>query len=649
MLAGLSAGATLAPSVSAQQLPERRVASASELNCLLRSDFAGRVIVPRNVSWAMVGDDDCNPATPNDKPLIDIPLKNGVQLVGERGDLGRRPFLYDNLDESHSMFVVEGTAVRVEGLNLRGPKPGTGRKNDEIPNQAILVHHDPRHADPAQRFRQVVIADNELQQWAVAGVRVGSWVNQDDPSAYRRKCPGGCQHLNRTAARTVRVERNYIHHNAMDTKGYGVVVGGGAYASIEGNVFDANRHAIAASGAAYSGYIARFNYILEGGYKEDGYYNQHFDVHGVGKGGYGGSAGEYYEISHNTIRGEQAYRCFAVCLASRPAFLLRGKPTQGAHFRSNVVVQDDLDDAVALKSGGLVNKIGRGEDHDKFNFHHGGNRFDGDYSGELAAGDFDGDGRDDVFLANGTGWFFSRAGIRPWEFLRPSNKRVGDLGFADIDNDRRTDVLYRDGSGRVGFVKSGSAPAVTPLTSSTDPLREMRFGDFDGDGLTDMFEVRGKQWAVWYGRTRAWTATQSSDTPVDELLLGEFDAVRGTDVAAVKKGGWALSSGSRGGFTRFNGKLSRSFKDAVAADFDGNGRSDIAISDGKRWNRSADGRARLELLRTGSGSIRKVQIGRFDGTRSQAITFNSGGLRLVIWRGLATGSRLLTRSDQNMR
>ena len=60
-----------------------------------------------------------------------------------------------------------------------------------------------------------------------------------------------------------------------------------------------------------------------------------------------------------------------------------------------------------------------------------------------------------MFVANGTGWFFSRAGIRPWEFLHASTKRTGELGFADIDNDRITDVLYRDGGGNVGFLKGG--------------------------------------------------------------------------------------------------------------------------------------------------------------------------------------------------
>ncbi len=55
----------------------------------------------------------------------------------------------------------------------------------------------------------------------------------------------------------------------------------------------------------------------------------------------------------------------------------------------------------------------------KFNLTLQGNRYDTDYSTEIASGDFDGDGRTDVFVGNGTAWFFSRGGSEPWEYLRP--------------------------------------------------------------------------------------------------------------------------------------------------------------------------------------------------------------------------------------
>jgi hypothetical protein len=420
-----------------------------------------------------------------------------------------------------------------------------------------------------------------------------------------------------------------------------------------GNVFDTNRHAVASSGRAYAGYTARVNYVLQGGVMQDKYWNQHFDVHGTGKDDYGGYAGEHFEIAFNTIRGAQTY--FGG-FKTRPVFMLRGRPAQGADFAGNVAVHDDLDAAVSLKMD--KGDTGIGEDHDAHNFHANGNRFDTDFSQEVATGDFDGDGRADVFVANGTGWFFSRAGIRHWEFLHASNKRTGELGFADIDNDTITDVLYRAGDGAVGFLKGGRE-ALKPLTTAPVPMKDLRFGDFDGDGLTDIFFTRDRQWQVWYGRTRQWTPVQTSSASISELQFGEFDRERGTDVAAVVGGEWSYSSGATQPWARLNRhKLTRSLSGAITADFDGDGRTDIAYRDNFRWNYSPNGRGEPITLRKGFEPAKDLLVGRFDGgSRAQLVRWEpvpslASSLlahRFEIWRGLGSGDAFVTRSTQSMR
>jgi hypothetical protein len=82
---------------------------------------------------------------------------------------------------------------------------------------------------------------------------------------------------------TVRIHDNYIHHNQHDGgHGYGVNVSYGAYALIEKNVFDFNRHAITSDGSNGSGYLAYRNLVLEnGGWQDWGYFHTHmFDMHG---------------------------------------------------------------------------------------------------------------------------------------------------------------------------------------------------------------------------------------------------------------------------------------------------------------------------------------------------------------------------------
>jgi FG-GAP-like repeat len=424
---------------------------------------------------------------------------------------------------------------------------------------------------------------------------------------------------------------------------------------------------VTSDGWAHNGYVARFNYVLEGGftYGSNGYYGQHFDVHGTSSSGPGshdgGLAGEYYQIAFNTIRGEQDYGGFlGFGKKTRAAFELRGRSTIGAYFQDNFVVHDDFGEAIRLKAG---DDSSLHEDRpNTFNLSEARTQFDKDYSQEVATGDFDGDGRTDVFVANGTAWFFSRAGVRPWEFLHASTKRTQELGFADIDNDGRTDVLYRDGSGNLGYLKSGIVSLVN-FTTAPVAMKDLRFGDFDGDHKTDMFYTLGGQWWIWYGSTRTWTPAQSSGLPVSEFLFGEFDAVPGTDVAAVVNGAWSISSAGTAPWAKLNNKLRSSFADAVAADFDGNGKSDIAFSDGQKWVYSRDGRFPLVVLRDGDSRLRyaplkSLLIGPFDGgTHAKVVGFDlkpvgvglGPGERLVIWNGLGSGSAFSLRSEQNMR
>ena len=120
----------------------------------------------------------------------------------------------------------------------------------------------------------------------------------------------------------VRVEYNYLHNQARVGGGYGVVDRRrGVRARSRGNVFEYNNHSVAASGEAFSGYLASRNYILEGAIDHK---DHHFDVHGTLDPGHwaGGDAGTFFEIDHNTVRGEQDVRRLG--FRTRNAFGLRG-------------------------------------------------------------------------------------------------------------------------------------------------------------------------------------------------------------------------------------------------------------------------------------------------------------------------------------
>jgi hypothetical protein len=85
----------------------------------------------------------------------------------------------------------------------------------------------------------------------------------------------------------------------------------------------------------------------------------------------------------------------------------------------------------------------------------------------------------------------------------------------------------------------------------------------------------------------------------------------------INNDGWAYASGATKGWERLNGKLVNSFAKAVAADFDGNGKSDIAVDEDSKWRYSRDGRSPLEALMPNRGGpgppgpLKKMIIGLF--------------------------------------
>ena len=134
----------------------------------------------------------------------------------------------------------------------------------------------------------------------------------------------------RTDAGFVRVERNYLHHNVMHNGGYGVR---GRRRRLRHRSWQRLRHQPPRGGVhrrAYSGYVARFNYVLQGGYKQGSYYNQHFDVHGETDAATTRATAAppvtHFEIAYNTIRGEQDY----YVTKTRPAFMFRGQADAAA-------------------------------------------------------------------------------------------------------------------------------------------------------------------------------------------------------------------------------------------------------------------------------------------------------------------------------
>ena len=116
----------------------------------------------------------------------------------------------------------------------------------------------------------------------------------------------------------------------------------------------------------------------------------------------------------------------------------------------------------------------------------------------LRFGDFNGDGKTDVFVATqqpdgSTQWLYSSGGAASFANLVTSTVPYSELQFGDFDGDGKTDVLaalpQSDGRLQVVYWPQGLGTGVT-LGHIPAPAPALRVGDFNGDGTSDLLALR---------------------------------------------------------------------------------------------------------------------------------------------------------------
>lgn len=404
-------------------------------------------------------------------------LKAGVTLASGRGrGLKKGALLYSTEKrESWNLFTLANYGVnsghtRITGIRFKGPSTEAGVDRYA---RCIDIYDPDDYPDGT-----VEIDNNEFYGWQIAAVAV-------------RRFP-----LDKCSLGSVYIHDNYFHHNLGNGVGYGVSIGE-AYALIEKNVFDQNRHAIAGSGFCHTGYEARWNVVLS---KNDAR-SHSFDMHRHGESNsWGlGPAGEYIMIRENTF-----------LYGRRVGVKIRGRPTEGAFVIDNAFIHSKSEIPPPwqwplpwLKAVRQTGESGNLVVRD--------NEYEVDYRNQIAFGDFDGDGATDVFWADGRNWWYAGGGQRIWKHLNSYPNTLSELSFQDIDGNGKTDV-YRSADGKqwvswngTGAWQelSGSSLRRRALATGGDDKRYA--GDFDGNGITDVFMVNPDdptEWLIsWDGKS----------------------------------------------------------------------------------------------------------------------------------------------------
>ena len=401
--------------------------------------FVDNVKIPGTVVW-IAGNVDLNLSGKHS-----IQIAPGVQILGDRESVPRGPRIFT--EQFAGTLLQIGTPdsapadnVRISGIRFDGGEPADPCQSEDGAPETVAVQ--------IISSQGVEIDHNEFHGWSGSAV----WVADGDRAATP------LDRLTKNNPGAVWVHDNAIHDNQHPTicdatgtsgngAGYGVAVAGGAYALIERNVFDKNRHAIAGTGEPGTGYFAYRNLFLHPGIdRVTGsvvHYNFQVDMHGMGCPDTHncGPAGEYMDVAYNTF----------VYDGGAAGITLRGTPSdpQGMSVEHNVFAHS-RDDAWRQNEIGL---------HDN-----GGNAFSvspDTYRGGTC--DFDGDGTPDAFAATGVTWWYTSSALGGrYAYLNQAPKPGNDLILADVNHDGRCDVTA---GGRVLFTPGPNVRTPAPNTA----------------------------------------------------------------------------------------------------------------------------------------------------------------------------------------
>lgn len=253
-----------------------RISTLDELIVALGKAKAGQTIFVEGGAEI-----DCTVRTYVEQLVLEIPA--GVTLASDRGHgESRGALIFSDTFKTSPLFKVAGPGARITGLRLRGPDPeprlDLHNISEKLGSQKKVeggFDHEYYYKFPTAECINTTEANLEVDNCEIAG-----WSHA---GIYLK---GGTGH---------RVHHNYIHHNQRNGLGYGVCLGyDKTEALIECNVFNYNRHSIAATGTPGNSYEASNNVEVEFSLSHC------FDMHG-GSDRQDGTdiAGTWMKIHHN--------------------------------------------------------------------------------------------------------------------------------------------------------------------------------------------------------------------------------------------------------------------------------------------------------------------------------------------------------------